>query len=197
MTLAGIATSARAALEEVRRTRPDLVLVDIGLPDGDGISLGRAMLDEVPGTRLVALTALEDETVVQDAIRSGFHGYVTKNTEPAKFTRALESVADGQVVFPHRLGRNGSSNSSNGDVSPVRLLAGQLTGREMEVLELLAGGASGRDIATRLHISPNTVRTHVQGILSKLQVHSRLEAAAFAIRHGLVDIRTAAGRALR
>lgn len=187
MTLVDIATSAGQALPAVREQRPDLVLVDLGLPDQDGIDLGRAILDEAPDTKVVALTALEDEATVQDALRSGFHGYLTKNSEPGRFKRALESVADGQVVFPHRLGRPATGD---GDVSEAELLARQLTPREIEVLQLLAEGASSATIADALSVSLNTVRTHVQGILTKLQVHSRLEAAAFAVRHDLVKVRS-------
>ncbi len=183
-----VVSNGRDALRAVREERPDLVLVDIGLPDGHGIALGRAILEEAPGTKVVALTALEDEAAVQDALRSGLHGYLTKNTEPAQFRRALESVADGQTVFPHRLGKQ--AGRSNGHRSHDELLAEQLTAREVEVLQLLTEGASSRDIAEQLTLSPNTVRTHVQGILSKLQVHSRLEAAAFAVRHDLVKLRT-------
>lgn len=187
MTLVDIATSAGQAMPAVREQRPDLVLVDVGLPDQDGIALGRAILDEAPDTKVVALTALEDETTVQDALRSGFHGYLTKNSQPERFRRALESVADGQVVFPHRLARPATGD---GEASEAELLARQLTPREIEVLQLLAEGASSTVIADELSVSSNTVRTHVQGILTKLQVHSRLEAAAFAVRHELVKMRS-------
>ena len=185
MTLVDIATSADQVLPAVREHRPDLVLMDVGLPDQHGIALGRAILSEAPGTKIVVLTALEDEETLQDALRSGFHGYLTKNTEPEKFKRALESVADGQVVFQHRLGR---AVAGDAEVSDAQLLARQLTSREVEVLQLLAEGASSKEISEGLSVSPNTVRTHVQGILTKLQVHSRLEAAAFAVRHELVKI---------
>lgn len=189
MTLVGIATTAGDALAAVREQRPDLVLVDIGLPDQDGISLGRAILDEAPDTKVVALTALEDDNSMQEALRSGFHGYLTKNSDPEQFKRALESVSGGQVVFQHRVGRGAATGDRN---ESEALLAGQLTSREIEVLQLLAEGASSKQISDQLSISPNTVRTHVQGILTKLQVHSRLEAAAFAVRHDLVKTRPVA-----
>lgn len=188
MSVVAIATNAKQALLAVRDEHPDLVLMDIGLPDQDGISLGRAILSEAPGTKIVALTALEDEQTLRDALRSGFHGYLTKNTEPETFRRALESIADDQVVFQHRLGRGVSTS----DTSDAELLVRQLTSREVEVLQLLARGASSLEISEELSVSPNTVRTHVQGILTKLQVHSRLEAAAFAVRHGLAKVRTSA-----
>ena len=131
------------------------------------------------------MTALEDEGSVQDAFKAGFHGYLTKQTEAERFEHVLRSVEDGQTVFPQRQ-IGAESRERTGD----ELLAEQLTTREVEVLQLLAEGASSDHMAEQLDVSPNTVRTHVQGILSKLQVHSRLEAAAFAVRHGLVKPRT-------
>ena len=181
-----VASTARDAMAAVHTEPPDLVLVDIGLPDEHGIALGRRILEVCPGSKVVALTALEDEQSVQDALRSGFHGYLTKNSDPAQFRRSLASIVDGQTVFPHRLGSHGGGN---GHRTHEQLLADQLTARELEVLDLLAHGASSAEIARRLSVSPNTVRTHVQGILTKLQVHSRLEAAAFAVRHDLVSRR--------
>jgi two-component system nitrate/nitrite response regulator NarL len=188
MTLVGISTNAGEAMSAVREHHPELVLMDVGLAGSDGIQVGRAILEEAPDTKVVALTALEDESAVQDALRSGFHGYLTKNCEPDSFRRALESVADGQVVFPHYLAKQ--AGAVDGEATDAELLARQLTPREIEVLQLLAEGAASRDIADRLAVSPNTVRTHVQGILTKLQVHSRLEAAAFAVRHALVTVRS-------
>ena len=188
MTVEGIVTNAEEGLAATLARRPDLVLLDIGLPDRSGLSLGRDILTELPGTRVVALTALEDERSVQAALRLGFNGYLTKQTETSHFKRAIASVLDGQVVFPDRLRRR--TAQGNGELSGTELMAKQLTTREIEVLQLLSEGASSGQIAERLHVSPNTVRTHVQGILSKLQVHSRLEAAAFAVRHALVRVPT-------
>lgn len=181
MTVVGIATNAAEGHDEARDKRPDLVLVDIGLPDRDGIELGREILVDLPETKVVALTAHEEPAIVRDAEAAGFHGYLTKTTEPDRFTKALEIVADGNTVFPDRVDR--SKRTAPGQ---VQLMTDQLTARELEVLELLAEGATSREIALRLEVSANTVRTHVQSVLTKLQVHSRLEAAAFAVKHGIV-----------
>lgn len=184
----GIVTTADEGLAAARDLRPDLVLVDLGLPDRDGLLLGADILATLPATKVVALTALEDERAVQEALRLGFHGYFTKQTDAEQFKRALASVMDGQTVSPHRLDRR--LVPARGERRDMELMAAQLTVREREVLQLLAEGASSPQIAARLGVSPNTVRTHVQGILSKLQVHSRLEAAAFAVRHELVRSRS-------
>jgi two-component system nitrate/nitrite response regulator NarL len=102
----------------------------------------------------------------------------------ARFANALRSILDGQVVAPHRLGPASTRVSGTSDGG---FLAEQLTSRERDVLALLVQGAGSHAIASGLGISPNTVRTHVQSILTKLQVHSRLEAATFAVRHGVVE----------
>ncbi len=185
MSVLGVYTTAEAGLAGAREHRPDLVLLDLGLPDRPGLELGMEIIEELPETKVVVLTALEDEQSMQAAHRAGFNGYLTKQTDADRFRRALRSVEDGQTVFPQRRASR-AKKERTGD----ELLAEQLTSREVEVLQLLAEGATSNGMAEQLRVSPNTVRTHVQGILSKLQVHSRLEAAAFAVRHGLVSPRT-------
>jgi DNA-binding NarL/FixJ family response regulator len=163
---------------------PDLVLVDVGLPDQSGIELGQTLLQTFPNAKILALTALDDAATVQRALRAGFHGYLTKDTPVQRFATVIGSVLLGSEVFPSA-GRNGRSRDpGNRDAA---LLGEQLTARERDVLHLLVQGKSGPVIARELGISRNTVRTHVQSVLTKLQVHSRLEAAAFAVRYGLVD----------
>lgn len=182
----GIVTNGHDAVAAARRIRPDVVLVDLGLPDQDGIDTGSSILADLPGTCVMALTALEDTGAVKGALRAGFSGYLTKDIPVREFIDAIRAGIGGQVVVSRRsvsavTGDPGAGGDGN-------LLAEQLTVREREVLQLLVEGASGPQISRSLRISPNTVRTHVQSILTKLQVHSRLEAATFAVRHGIVDI---------
>jgi two-component system nitrate/nitrite response regulator NarL len=190
MDVVDVVTTAEAALQAVAIHDPELILIDVGLPDRNGIDAGAEILRDHPHVKVVALTALADAGAVREAIAAGFSGYLTKDTQAEAFMHALQGVIDGQIVVPQRLGRSAvSQNGSNGSPgSNEVLLARQLTPRELEVLQLLAQGAASSEIARRLGVSPNTVRTHVQGILTKLQVHSRLEAAAFAVRHQLVKI---------
>ena len=180
----GVATSGAAGLRAVAEHRPEIVLVDLGLPDQSGLSVGRTIAAEHPEVKVVALTALDDPKAVREALRAGFHGYVTKDTSASRFVQAVRSTLVGQVVYPRRLAMRPARTAEE---ETARLLASQLTKREREVLALLAAGATGREIAARLSISTNTVRTHVQSILTKLQVHSRLEAAVFAMKHRLLD----------
>jgi DNA-binding NarL/FixJ family response regulator len=192
LEVVGIVTTGADAMDAARELEPDLVLIDVGLPDENGIAVGSKLVVEHPETRVVALTALADGNLVREALQAGFSGYITKDTQADMFVRAVQGVLDGQIVVPERLGKTAfepaAVETSSLERSTAGLLARQLTPRELEVLEMLARGAGGGEIAQRLGVSPNTVRTHVQGILSKLQVHSRLEAAAFAVRHQLVKV---------
>lgn len=181
-----VAANGAAALEAVASHRPDLVLMDLGLPDRSGLAVGAEIVEQWPGTKVVALTALDDTRAVKEAMRSGFHGYVMKDIPAAKFVDVVRATLGGQAVVPHRLAARAAGVRSTNERS-VALMADQLTYRELDVLRLLAEGLPGEAIARKLGISRNTVRTHVQNVLTKLQVHSRLEAATFAVRHGIVD----------
>ena len=117
----------------------------------------------------------------------GFDGYVTKDAQIDQFKSSIKTVVDGQVVVPRRAARP-VAGARSPEEQHAYLLASQLTAREREILALLAEGMDGVEIAKKLSVTKNTVRTHIQNILSKLQVHSRLEAAAFAVRYGLVQV---------
>jgi len=179
--VAGVATSGHEAVDMARRCPPDAVLIDIGLPDQSGLVVGRTMRELLPGARILALTALDDRRVAEEASSLGFSGYLTKHVPVSLVVEALTGSLDGRWVVS-----NGVAFKRNG--SRMDLIAEQLTRREREVLRLLVDGLAGEAIARRLDVSGNTVRTHVQNILSKLQVHSRLEAATLAVRHRLLDV---------
>jgi two-component system nitrate/nitrite response regulator NarL len=174
-------TTGAEAIVAAERQQPEVALVDIGLPDASGVHVGRRILEVSPSTRVVVVTAMDDQRVADDVVRAGFHGYLLKDTKMSQLLSAIQIVLSGDVVLPSRATRGRGGRESN-----ARLLGRNLTPRELEVLEMLARGVGGREIARTLGVAPNTVRTHVQSILSKLQVHSRLEAAAFAVRHGLI-----------
>lgn len=182
--IATVATGAEA-LRVFHDERPDLVLLDLTLPDQSGLVLGQAIMERSPDTVVVALTALDDPQLVKQAMRAGFRGYVSKDCRVSQLREAITQVMGGSVVVAVPSNRMASrSRVSRNDGST--LLADQLTQREREVLALLARGTTSAEMARRLGISPNTLRTHVQSVLTKLQVHSRLEAASFAIRNDLL-----------
>jgi two-component system, NarL family, nitrate/nitrite response regulator NarL len=181
-----VVDNAREALQSVAEGAPDLVLMDIGLPQEDGIEVGKTLLDRHPETKVLIVTARTDPGLVRQSMRAGFNGYVTKDTPITQFVAAVKTALAGDVVVPKHLARQAAGARSPAE-EDARRRAEHLTRRELEVLTLLTEGATSEDIAARLTISLNTVRTHIQNILTKLQVRSRLEAAAFAVRFGIVN----------
>lgn len=194
MEVVGIAATARDAVEMAHRLLPDVVLLDIGLPDEDGVTLGRTLMQSRPSLKVLAVTALIDARAVGEALRAGFSGYITKETALTQFVGLVQGALNGQVVIPQKLAAAAAGVRTQ-DERHALLLAEQLSPREREVLALLVDGCSSSDMARKLEVSPNTVRTHVQSILTKLQVHSRLQAATFAVRYGLVKVPASGERA--
>ena len=183
----GIAGSEQEALPLARSGCPDLVLMDLGLPDADGADVARKILAGCPDAKVVFVTSITSNRRVTELIRDGFQGYLTKDTPLAQFVSAVRAAIDGQVVMPMRVARAVAGNRSQ-EETDAALLAEHLTSREREVLTLLASGATSEMIAEELSVSLNTVRTHIQNVLTKLQVHSRLEAATFAVKYGIVRV---------
>jgi two-component system, NarL family, nitrate/nitrite response regulator NarL len=180
-----VATSGAEGLRAARSAKPDLVLLDLGLPDDHGIAIGQKILEADPDTKVIAVTALNDPRLLRETVKAGFNGYLTKDVRVWRLVESIHAVMEGQSVMA-----GSTASAPTESRRPIRVsadvLVEQLTKRERDVLGLLVQGATSEGIARRLSISPNTVRTHVQNVLSKLQVHSRLQAATFAVRHGLV-----------
>ena len=187
MEVLGVARSGREALELARSGRPDLVMLDLGLPDMTGIEIGRELLVERPDLTILALTGRRDALAVREAMAAGFAGYLTKDTPLPNFAEYIRSALAGETVVPTRL-ETPRVETRTPEEESATLLAGQLTPRERQVLSLLVEGSDNAEIASRLSVSANTVRTHVQSILTKLGVRSRLQAAAFAVRHQVVEV---------
>lgn len=187
INVVGYASSGREALRLAGPTSPELVLMDLGLPDTDGIQLGQDLLRRHPALKILVVTALRDAKAVKKALRVGFYGYITKDTPITEFVASVRSALSGSVVVPRSLSAE-TGGAQSAEARAAALLANQLTARELKVLSLLAEGSRSEEIAERLTISSNTVRTHVQNVLTKLQVRSRLEAVAFAVRHEIVEI---------
>jgi DNA-binding NarL/FixJ family response regulator len=157
--------------------------MDYELPDGDGVSAARAIKAVVPDTHVVLLTSNADEDVLVAAIEAGAAGFVTKHKPAAEVTAAIRAAAGGEMLvssdmLARLLPRMNRAAERKG--------AYDLTARELEVLELLAEGTPNHELGARMGISRNTVRNHVQNLLTKLGVHSRLEAVALATREGLL-----------
>jgi two-component system, NarL family, nitrate/nitrite response regulator NarL len=188
MRVIGCAADAEEALELAKRHRPTLALVDLDLRAS--AMTGRDIAAEILRTcqtKVLAITRSDALVADTNLLSLGLSGFVLKDGTLSRFERGLRAALDGDVVVPQRQPNGNGPRSTSRASEDAELLAGQLTEREFEVLALLVEGVSGRTIAGRLGISSNTVRTHVQSILSKLQVHSRLEAAAWAVRHDLLQ----------
>ena len=182
MDVVGVAGSVAVVRELAAIHRPQVVLMDYALPDGDGVMATAAIKASQPDVKVIMLTSFVDEEVLIGAIEAGCSGYVTKHKGSDELITAVRLAAEGEaLVSPDMLARllPRLRRSHRG-------LGSDLTPREREVLDLLAQGDSKEAIARRLFLSTNTVRNHIQSILTKLNSHSRLEAVATATREGLV-----------
>ncbi|HKN80391.1 MAG TPA: response regulator transcription factor [Actinomycetota bacterium] len=180
-----VAYTGSDGVAAAKRSELDVALVDIGLPDRSGLSVGREIMDLDSRTLVVALTAVKDALIARHALKLGFAAYLPKDISLDIFAQGMRNVLRGRRID---LSSAGSSTSRRPSRTEPWREGSDLTGRELEVLSLLVEGCTGPTIATRLGISRNTVRTHIQSILTKVQVHSRLQAVAFAVEEGLVDV---------
>jgi DNA-binding NarL/FixJ family response regulator len=177
----GEAGNGRQALEMVRDLHPDVVLMDLLMPEMDGITATAEIRQRYPDVEIIALTSVLEDSSVVGAIRAGAIGYLLKDTEADELVRAIKAAACGQVQLSPKAAARLIREVRAPD-SPE-----ELTERETDVLRLLALGLANKEIAQRLTIGEKTVKTHVSNILSKLHVVSRTQAALHAVRIGLVD----------
>lgn len=173
---------------DTRQSEPDVALVEVSLANAGAIQGGRNIIAAWPGAKVLALTASGDVDSLLAAARAGFHGCITKDSSLADLLGSIQAARGGHVSRPDRSAARAAGHRTQ-EEREAALLASQLTPRELDVLCLLADGERGAAIAAILHVSPHTARTHIQNILTKLQVHSRLEAVAFALRYGVVASR--------
>ena len=171
------------ALQKVRESRPDVVLLDFGLEDHDSLSLTATIHGEVPAARIIVMGLMPLQEDVADYVRAGASGFLMKNASFDEFVVTIRAVAGGAEVLPQALTSSLFSqitqNSSRG--SRARLLESvRLTERERQVIAHLGEGLSNKEIAARMHIAVHTVKSHVHNVLEKLALHSRLEVAAFS-----------------
>jgi DNA-binding NarL/FixJ family response regulator len=178
----GEAVDGRQAVDLAHRLHPDLVLMDLLMPGLDGVSATAAIRRELPTVEVLALTGYLEDHLIADALHAGAVGYLLKDTDAEELQRAVRAAAAGQVQL--------SSAVAARLVRDVNVSGGtpQLTRREEQVLMLLARGRANGQIARELHIAPQTVKTHVSNILSKLNSQSRTQAALYAMRVGLVPV---------
>jgi DNA-binding NarL/FixJ family response regulator len=185
----GQATTVEAA-REMARERVDVALMDYILPDGTGAEVTRAIKARWPAARVVMLTSITDDETILESIQAGADGYLMKGTTlPDEVVRAVRAAYSGEILLPRSVivgiaQRVAAARERGGEQHrPYE----QLTPREIEILRALTEGHSTKDICELLGIAPNTLRTHVQNVMSKLHAHSKLEAVSTALRLHLVE----------
>jgi DNA-binding NarL/FixJ family response regulator len=188
LTVVAEAGDGLEAIEAADRFSPHIALIDTELPKVNGISATRTMRERVPGCKVLVLSNHQDQAALFDAMQAGANGYLTKAIPLAELIEATRAVLRGETIVPPAmlgdlLSQLVQSKERQNEV--LRRLS-RLTRREREVLALLVEGADNDVVAQRLVISPETARTHIQNILSKLDVHSRLEALALVLRNNIV-----------
>lgn len=187
----GEATNGREAVKKAQALRPHVVLMNVMMPEMDGIDAARVIRTHAPETQVLMLTVSADEDLLHKAVKSGAVGYVHKDISPEDLVRTIRSVHNGKSPINPQLARKMVERVRDaGQISktaPARKLHG-LTAREVEVLTLVARGLGDKEIALKLYLSESTVKTHLRSIYQRLNVRNRAQAAAFAVEHSLVDL---------
>lgn len=183
LEIVGQASDGYSGVEAARKLQPDLVVMDIGLPRLDGIAATQQIKAELPEVRIVMLTSHTTETEVIAALSSGADAYCIKGTSVDRLIAAIAAAQEGATYLDPQIARRVVEHLK--PPTPASNL-GQLSQRELEVLKLMVEGHSNPEIAAALYLSPNTVKTHIRGIMNKLAVDDRVQAAVVALRSGLV-----------
>lgn len=187
MDVVGQASDGFDAVEQTLALRPDLVLMDINMPRLGGLEATRQIKVALPDTKIVMLTVSDDESDLFEAVKAGAEGYLLKNMSGVELEQMLAGLSSGIPAITRSLaGKLLAELARQGRGEPVPRDPDELTGRERDVLQLIARGATNREVARRLVISENTVNFHVKNILGKLHAHTRVEAAVRGLRDGIV-----------
>jgi DNA-binding NarL/FixJ family response regulator len=190
MEVVGEATDGREAVAEARRLRPDVVLMDVRMPEVDGIEATRRLLgDDGAVVKVVMLTTFDMDEYVYDALRAGASGFLLKDVPPEQLVDGIRAVASGDALLAPSVTRRVIEEFVRRPPDSVRTVPpelAELTARELEVLKLVARGLANAEIAKELFISETTVKTHVAHVLMKLKLRDRVQAVVFAYESGLV-----------
>lgn len=191
IVVVGEAANGIEAVELSSRIQPDIVLLDLVMPEMDGISATAKIIESAPQTRVIILTSFGEEDKVVPAIKAGAQGYLLKDISPDELVQALFGAYLGEVQLHPKAAKRLMSAVSQQEFVPSKQIKkpdfDELTKREQEVLLLIADGKNNHEIANNLVISESTVKTHVSNILSKLHLKDRTQIAIYALRHGILD----------
>lgn len=185
IAVVGRAADGVQAVEQALASRPDVVIMDLQMPRLNGIEATRRVLAELPDTGVLVITMGEDESTVFSAVTAGARGYLLKGADADEVVQAIRTVHGGGVVFGASLARRIARVFAGGAAASAPSVFPELTDREREILDLVAGGLSNGDIAGRLYLSPKTVRNNVSAILTKLRARDRSAAIVAAREAGL------------
>ncbi len=185
----GDAKNGQDAVTQTLALSPDLILMDIRMPDGDGIEAARMIKHRAPNTQVLMVSAYADQDLFHSAISAGAAGYVLKDISPANLAKAIRAIHNGKTMINPDLARKMMDyvfqmSGSCGGGAPRRVVG--LTQRETEVIVAVARGFSNREIAKQLFVSESTVKTHLRSVYHKLKLRNRAQAAGFAIEKGLL-----------
>jgi NarL family two-component system response regulator LiaR len=183
LDLVGEAKNGREALNLCRKKKPDVILMDLMMPEMDGIAATQAILAEYPDIKIIAMTSFEDEELVQGVLAAGAISYLLKNVTSDELAKAIRDAVSGRSTLSPE-----AATALIHATRPTKQPSPGLTEREKEVLNLVVQGQSNQQIADAMVISIATVKAHISNILSKLQVSSRAEAIAYAIKHKLASL---------
>ncbi len=178
MLLVAQASNAQEAIAEYRRHKPDVTLMDLRLPDRNGIDAMIAVRAEFPQARVIMLTTFEGDVEIQRALEAGARGYLLKSMPPEELVEVIRQVHAGKKRIPPQLAAQLAEHMSDED----------LTSREIEVLNHIAGGNRNRDIADKLFITEETIKVHIKHIMAKLGASDRTQAVAIAVRRGIIEL---------
>lgn len=204
IAIVGTALSGEAAMEQVQRLQPDVLLLDLGLPRMSGIDVTRAVKQSLPKVEILIFTIFDEEDKVLEAVKAGASGYLLKGTPADKMIEAIKEVAAGGTVIQPNLARRLLKHFRVGEAPPAPAPGAppspaqpapldepegkKLSGRETEILQLIAKGVSNNEAAQLLSLSKATIRTHLEHIYRKLEVTNRVEAVTEGLRKGLIQM---------
>jgi DNA-binding NarL/FixJ family response regulator len=186
--IVGEASDGLEAINKSRELLPDIILMDVGMPVLNGLEATKQIKKEMPHVLIVMLTASDEDQNLFTAIKNGAQGYLLKDLEPYQLYDLLENISKGEAPLSGAIASKILKEFTQPRVlEDARETIGELTSREIDVLNLIAEGKTNREIADKLVISENTVKIHLRNILDKLHLQNRIQAAVYAVRQGLID----------
>ncbi|KIY21742.1 MULTISPECIES: response regulator [Mesobacillus] len=186
LEIIGEAANGRKAVEMAKELKPDIILMDLAMPDMDGIEATKIIKEEVPSIKIMILTSFSDQDHVIPALEAGASGFQLKDIQPDELVLSIKKMVNGENQLHPKATSHLLANLSHGS-NPKKSLLDELTKRELDVIKEIAKGKSNKEIAASLYITEKTVKTHVSNLLGKLELADRTQAALFAVKNKLVE----------